>query len=444
MRLGELEGARVGILGYGKEGQCAASLLSREYPRQTLTIFTPEALALDVWLPENAQLIEGQFTAGQFAACDILIKSPGISLYHPAVQSAINAGLRMTSGSQLWFAEPPHSRVAIISGSKGKSTTCALTVFLLQAAGRQAMAAGNIGVPLLDLWLREQAPDFLLVELSSYQTADFQGQAEIALLTNLFPEHTDWHGSTQRYYDDKLRLFERPSKQCFANAMDATSQQRLSASAAMQWFNQNDGWQVSAKGVFRAGKKVADRPAWQLPGDHNLSNLAAALTIVDAFGVAVQPGLEQLRDFTGLPHRLQSLGQVCGVRLVDDSIATAPQATIAALAALQGELVSVIVGGFDRDLDWSVFARYLLAHPVHRVITQGDNGPKIARLLTAKIPQQPLVERPDLASAVKQGLADTPRGGVLLLSPGAPSYGQFKDFEQRGRQFARLAGLSEQ
>jgi UDP-N-acetylmuramoylalanine-D-glutamate ligase len=165
------------------------------------------------------------------------------------------------------------------------------------------------------------------------------------------------------------------------------------------------------------------------------------LSIVDAFGVEVQPGLDQLARFSGLPHRLQSLGTVAGIRIIDDSIATVPQATIAALSALETELVSVIVGGFDRDIDWSVFARYLRKHPVHQVITQGDNGSRIASLLATDLPQQTLIEVDDLTAAVEQGLATTPAGGVLLLSPGAPSYGQFEDFQQRGLQFARLAGI---
>jgi UDP-N-acetylmuramoylalanine--D-glutamate ligase len=442
MRLDKLEGLRLGIAGFGVEGQSAARLLTRLYPNQALTIFLPEAPSTQLQLPTGTQLVCGELTPETLAGCDVLIKSPGVSLYQPGLQAAIAAGLQVTSGSQLWFAETWPSRIVIVSGSKGKSTTCALTVFLLQAAGYTAQAAGNFGVSLLDLWQEPELPEFLIIELSSYQTADFEGRAEIALLTNLFPEHTDWHGSVENYYRDKLKLFERPSRLNLANHRDAESRARLSGWDGFEWFNNEAAWWVSDAGVFHNGLKIAPAPQWPLYGDHNLINLSAALSIVNGFDVDVRPGIERLGEFHGLPHRLQSIGEVGGVRLIDDSISTAPQATVAALKALGSSLTSVIVGGFDRDIDWAVFADHLQHHPVHRVITQGDNGPRIADLLQSRVPQQDVTRAADLADAVEQGLADAAQGGLLLLSPGAPSFGQFDNYRQRGKQFARLAGVA--
>ncbi len=372
---------------------------------------------------------------------DVLIKSPGISPYRTGLQRARSAGVLLTSGSQLWFAQPRNARVIAVTGSKGKSTTASLIHFLLRAADQNTVLAGNIGVPLLQLLDPLGEPDFFVVELSSYQTYDFDGRPDVAVLTNLFPEHLDWHGDVARYYADKLKLFAKQPAVALINGADQTSF-GLTTNLSRTLFNDLAGWHLSADELMRGDELIVPLPAWRLPGQHNLSNLVCALAAVDAAGIDVKPGLARLGEFEGLPHRLQLLGRVDGIDVVDDSIATAPNAVVAALQAFPGRATTVIVGGQDRGVDWQLFADHLKRNPAHLIIARGENGPAIAALIRQQLPDQAVCELAGMHDAVRIGLEMTPPEGVLLLSPGAPSYGEYQDFQDRGKAFASAAGLT--
>jgi UDP-N-acetylmuramoylalanine--D-glutamate ligase len=230
-----------------------------------------------------------------------------------------------------------------------------------------------------------------------------------------------------------------------ANHHDALLLEAFSGRPATRWFNDPDGWHLDE------GRLRHPEFPWELeeladaPGQHNLANLAAALTLAGAVGPLPENLAEVLSDFRGLPHRLHTIGDVGGLRYVDDSLSTTPVATLAALRALHGRAVTVLVGGLDRGLDWSVHAPAFNALAPHALVALPDNGPHILSTLAAHglAPGGGLHEARDMADAVARARAISPPGGVVLLSPGAPSFPHYADYRARGEAFARAAGINE-
>ena len=205
-------------------------------------------------------------------------------------------------------------------------------------------------------------------------------------------------------------------------------------------FGDAEGWHVSDDAIKRGKAPILEIGMLPVPGVHNAVNACAALAVIDALGFDARAAAQALRRFKPLPHRLQKLGARDDVEWIDDSIATTPAAALAALRSLPGRAVTLILGGFDRGLDWSGFARELAAHPPHAMVVQGASASRIAEALRASKVGCRVARCEDLPDAVTRAKELT-AGGVVLLSPGAPSFDQFRDYAQRGRAFAALAGF---
>jgi len=383
-------------------------------------------------------------TVAALRAFDIIIKSPGISPYKSPVPEAEAAGVRFTSGSALWFAEHPQARTICVTGTKGKSTVTALIAHLLRKSGRRVALAGNIGLPLLELVDRDAtqpAPDWWVIELSSFQTRDFGGAPTVAVINNLYPEHLDWHGTLERYFADKLAIAAH-ARHLVINARQDDLRARTTRHASRTLFGASDGWHVRDGAIWRARQRVLELARLPLPGEHNAQNVCAALAALDAAGEDGLAAAPQVASFKPLPHRLQRLGERDGIAYVNDSIATTPHATIEALRSLAGRPVCVIVGGFERGVDWSPFVEYAAKYPPRAIVATGANGARIVAALSAlEAPGFLLASAPTLDKVLECARTLTPAGGAILLSPGAPSFDQYRDYAERGREFARLAGF---
>jgi UDP-N-acetylmuramoylalanine--D-glutamate ligase len=456
MKIAALAGKRVAIWGAGKEGLAMARLLQARLPGQHLDILAedPNSLAaIDLHELEGADLDRhaGPVTLERLRHFDVVIKSPGVSAYREEILAAKAAGVVFTSGTNIWFAENPAARTICVTGSKGKSTTSSVTAHLLASAGYQTVAAGNIGVPLVDLLLhpRPQPVEAHVVELSSYQLHDFAGSPEVSVLLNLFPEHLDWHHGEANYFRDKsriLRLDQATPPIAILNHADPNTRQHLAPPPRTQYFNTPTGYHVRSGHIYRGDTLLIVGSDIPLLGEHNLINVCAALTAVEAFGASIEKVLPSLKNFKPLPHRLTVVGERNGHLFVDDSIATIPQAAAAAIKAIGHRPVTIIVGGYDRGLDQAKFADLLLQAAPEAIITIPDTGDTVFRLLSEnpKTSEKIATLRSarDLAEAVNLATQITPPGGVILLSPGAPSYNAFKNFEDRGFTFGELAGFS--
>ena len=453
MRISQLEGRRVALWGWGREGRAAHHAVRVRLPSLPLTLFCNEQEAADAAaLGDPLLSVEIEAGAERLSAFEIVIKSPGISPYTPAAVTAAGAGTRFIGGTGLWFGEhagddgmAPHT--FCVTGTKGKSTTTSLLAHLLRAAGKRTVLAGNIGLPMLEVLDPRPAPDEWAIELSSYQTgdvADSGARPDVAIVLNLFPEHLDWHGSEARYIEDKLKLVtDAHPRIAVLNAADP----RLAALALphsdVRWFNRDDGWHLREDDLYRGDVFVMDTRPLPLPGRHNRSNLCAVLTALEARGIDALPLAAQAQSFRPLPNRLQTMGTRDGITWVNDSISTTPHATLAALDCFAGRRIALLVGGHDRGVDWSDFAAHMRHDAPATLITMGANGPRIHALL-APVAQEAgftLIGVETLPEAMTAARGALGGEGVVLLSPGAPSFGQYKDYVARGRHFAELAGF---
>ncbi len=448
LSIGQLEGRRVALWGWGREGRAAHAAIRSRLPHLPLTLFCSTEEAARAHGPSDPLLaIETEATAARLSAFDVVVKSPGISPYRAEALAAAEQGTCFIGGTTLWFAEHEAARTVCITGTKGKSTSTALLAHLLRSGGRVTALAGNIGLPLLELLEPAQVPDVWAIELSSYQTGDVAASGvrpQVAVALNVFPEHLDWHGSEARYVEDKLRLLvEARPRIAVLNANDPTLAKLALPASEVHWFGRMDGWHLRDDALHRGDTFVMDTTSLPLPGRHNRGNLCAVLAAIEALGIDAVPLARHAASFQPLPHRLQTLGTRDGVSYVNDSISTTPHASLAALDGFRERRVAILVGGHDRGIDWAAFASAMDESAPAAIITMGQNGPRIHALLApiAAAGKFRLAAASDLAGAVAQARAALAGPGVVLLSPGAPSFGMYRDYVERGRHFAQLAGF---
>lgn len=446
MRICQLDGKRVALWGWGREGRAAYRAIRGQLPGLPLTLFCNADEAAEARaLGDAALAIEDQATAQRLSGFDIVVKSPGISPYREEALAAAEQGTRFIGGTTLWFGERGDADTLCVTGTKGKSTTTALLAHLLRAAGHRAALAGNIGMPLLEL-LQGQA-EYWAIELSSYQTRDVAASGtrpHVAIVTNVFPEHLDWHGSERRYVEDKLALLTAAKPRiAVLNADDPVLSVLELPESEIHWYGRGERWHLRDDDLYRGEDKVLDTRLVPLPGRHNRGNLCAVLTAIEALGLDAMALAGHAQTFAPLPNRLQSLGLSGGLLWVNDSISTTPHASLAALDVFRDRRVAILVGGHDRGLDWSGFAEAMRTHAPAAIVTMGQNGARIHALLqpVAAAVGFALFAAGDLSDAVSKARAALQGEGVLLLSPGAPSFGAYRDYVARGRHFAELGGF---
>jgi len=440
MRIADLAGQRVAIWGYGREGRAAVAALARRLPGLRPTLFcSDDEKSLAETTGTDLRIVTTAPQAADLATFDVVIKSPGISAYRPEILDARRNGTRFTSATALWFAEHPEARTIAVTGSKGKSTTTALIAHLLRGLGHRVALAGNIGMPVLELLDPRVSPDWWVIELSSFQTRD-TSHVDVGVITNLDEEHLDWHGDRDRYAADKLALADAATV-LVINARHGELVRRTATHAHRQVFGDAFGWNADAATIQRGGLPVFDLGDFALAGPHNALNACAALAAVEAAGEDARGAVAHLATFRPLPHRLQVLGTRAGIVWIDDSIATTPQSAIEALRTLGGHEIALILGGHERGLDWHGFAAAVRAHPPRTIIVNGANAMRIAEVLHTGGDPCPVQVVATLADAVALARREINEGGTVLLSPGAPSFDQFRDYAERGRAFAALAGF---
>lgn len=430
MRLSELACRRIGLLGYGREGRAAVAALRSTYPDLDLTV-----LAESGSLPEDMPARLGRFDDG-LKDFDILIRSPGIPVLHSALQAYQAAGGRIVNPASIWFAERPELPVVGVTGSKGKSTTASLLAHMLRASGRRVLLAGNIGVPLLDHL--DTDADMLVFEVSSYQLADLEGRFTLGLITRLFPEHGDWHGGVGHYYASKLRMIDLlQGRPLLINARDEILRRHTARAPNRILVNCPPRIERHGEALVRGDTQLTRLERLHLIGRHNLDNAALALEASMRLEIGLGEAIEAMESFRPLAHRLELVAEHAGVRWVNDSIATTPHATLAALQALSAQPVVLIAGGYVRPADWSPVLEYCRLHPLRGLVLMPDSGAAIAEAFRQAVLLPPDVVKcvEHLDAAVMQAAALAAGEATVVLSPGAASFPQFRDFEDRGSRF---------
>jgi UDP-N-acetylmuramoylalanine--D-glutamate ligase len=409
----DLAGKRVAVWGLGREGQAnlrklrslgIEPVLVDDHPAQ------PDVLATD----------DGGLEA--LRKCDIVLKTPGISRYRPGISA-----MTITSGLSLWLAEQDLSRVVCVTGTKGKSTTVSVLGHLLNGLGHRAAVAGNIGKAPYE---EDTDTDFWVIEVSSYQATDLQCAPPVVAVTSLHPDHLDWHGGVDQYYRDKLSLCTKPGAELtIANGdSELLRDWRAQLGPAVDWV------------------RATDEPEsdWMDPlglrGEHNRRNALIARRCLLALPVREPAGDElraAARGYQGLPSRLATVAVIDGVRFVDDSLSTNVLPTLAALDAFAKDRMALIVGGHDRGIDYGPLAVAIARREAPTlVLTLPDSGPRIGAAIEAA-GHEAVRDCANLGDAVHLANKWAHPDGIVLLSPAAPSFGQFTDYRDRAEAFAQ-------
>ena len=366
---------------------------------------------------------------------DIVFKSPGVSIYNACLKQAVRDGKSVWTSTNIFMANKPEKMKAIaITGTKGKSTTSSLLAHLLRKKGFSVGFGGNIGVPLVDLI--DQKFDFLVAELSSYQCADLKYPFDISVVTNLYPEHIDWHKTHEQYYEDKLNLIRirKNSQKAILNYLNEEILKRTQNEQGIIYFNHSSGFHLTDGYIMNGNEKMFDvAQITNLKGVHNLENICAVLSVLDELGIDLDEIEKDILSFEALPHRLQTVANLNGVTFVDDSISTTPETSLAALKAFEkARHIYLLVGGFDRMQDYKVLLDYVRKNKQKiTLITLPLTGVRIAEQAI----DLDILKAKDISDAVFQAKLKAKSGDVVLLSPGAPSYHAYKNFEARGDDF---------
>jgi UDP-N-acetylmuramoylalanine--D-glutamate ligase len=336
---------------------------------------------------------------------DVLVKSPGVPGERPLVTIARERGIPVHSEVEVaWRLLPEHTRLVGVTGTNGKTTTTELLGAIFRAAGRNVAVAGNVGTPLASV----RSADWVVCELSSFQLEDVETLAcDVAVLLNLEPDHLDRHGSFEAYRDAKLRIFERARARVVPRGMGL------------------DGIE------FSADDQLPAEPL--LRGAHNRENAAAATAAARAAGIEDEAIAQALREFPGVPHRLELVAEGGGVRYVNDSKATNVAAARRALAAYSAEPVHLILGGSLKGEDFRPLAD-AIGPNVRSIHLVGEAAERLAAAVGGH-------DDGTLVRAVEHAAGLASPGDVVLLSPACASYDQFENFEERGEEFRRLSRI---
>lgn len=415
------------LYGAGREAKSTRRFLAEAAPGATVDVCVDSGPA-DI--PDtNHVLVDSLTAAFRDRRYKLVVRSSGVSIYKPEIEAAKAAAIPVTTNVNLWAEyRRAGATVIAITGTKGKSTTAKLTFDMLVAAGIDAGLGGNIGLPPLDL----EPHKSVVLELSSYQIADLDLAPDLVGITNLYPEHVDWHRTIQRYYDDKLRILSLSRDLRLALGPQAATHPAFTSRVT------EPVRLLPALPVEFDDDVIDAVRASHLRGAHNLDNAVLAARLALAAGAGEDAIVGAIAEFTPLPHRLHEL-EVGDKVAVDDSIATTPEATKAAIAAYPLDRLALIAGGFDRGQDYRGLARSLDRSNVVLVACLPDTGPRLAEAIAELDLPIDVVEAHTLEYAMRQLKDRGDRFDVILLSPGAPSFGQFRDFEERGDRFLELA-----
>lgn len=429
----DVRNKRVTVAGLGKfGGQIAAIkwlvqngakvLVTDKSPAEKLTSSMKELAGLPV------EYHLGGHQLSDFVSTDLIVTSPAIPPHNEYLAAARQACVPITTEIQLFIERCPCPIVGV-TGTKGKSTTTALLGRML-ATKFTTHVGGNIGKPLLLDVPRIKKSDLVVLELSSFMLEYLQNanwSPHVAVMTMLAVDHIDWHGSAAAYLDAKMQILRHQTPRDFAILPEGGTHMTELIGA------------TNAK-IILYGSGKGPQFDLTVPGAHNQFNCQAAWNAANVLGIDFNDAQAAVKDFAGLPHRLQLVHESDGVRWFNDSIATIPEAAIAAMDSFPPRSVLQIVGGSDKGLPFTALAA-ALCERAKAVLCIGTTGPTIASLIADSPTHQcaPCYQCGDLKTAVAQAKSIASEGDVVLLSTGCASYDQFSNFEQRGELFASYA-----
>lgn len=437
----ELNNKQVLVLGLGDTGLSALRWLRSQGARLTVadTRSEPPGLAAVQQEFPDIALHLGSFRSEVLNGVDLIIISPGVPLSNPAIQAAIKSGVRVVGDIELFSQyRPIQAKVIAITGANGKSTVTTLVGAMCEKAGLKTIVAGNIGLPVLDTLSMEPA-DVYVLELSSFQLETTQLAADAATVLNVTEDHMDRYPGLAEYAAAKARIFHGDSIQIL-NRDDPRSRGMAYPGRKQRYFGLNPAEHEGDFGLLQHEGKTwlaqGNTPLlglneMRISGLHNAANALAALALCRAIGLDYAPLLAALREFKGLPHRVEWVADINNVAFFDDSKGTNVGATCAALAGLPQKVV-LIAGGDGKGQDFTPLQQAVKQN-ARAVVLIGRDAPVLQTTLQAT--GVPVLFAPSLQQAVQQAYAQALPGDAVLLSPACASFDMFRNYKHRAEVF---------
>jgi len=433
------------ILGYGREGQSSYKLIRKYLPYQHLTIADKKQID---FIDTNTTIICGENYLDSLNSFDIILKSPGISLKN--LSYSINLE-KLTSQSEIYLKYYAQQTIGV-TGTKGKSTTTSLIFHILKNCRPNVLLGGNIGIPLFDLIENIEDDTIVVSEFSAHQLQYVKNAPHIAILLNLYQEHLDHFINFDHYIQSKWNIhkFQNENDLFIYNQDDYTIFQSTDLHTIENHFYPFSRVDELSNGAYVENEFIFSKKNdfifgiyntndfKNIPGKHNFYNIMAAIIACENCNLEPSDIAKQISTFQGLEHRIEYCGYYNDIHFFNDSISTIPEATISALEALYN-VDTLILGGFDRGIEYHSLYQYLNHHSVSTIIFTGPAGKRMNEEWTKinTIKQKVfIVNRFD--QVIDICFNETPIGGKCLLSPAAASYDEFKNFEERGTYFKNI------
>ncbi|MEP7088270.1 MAG: UDP-N-acetylmuramoyl-L-alanine--D-glutamate ligase [Gemmatimonadota bacterium] len=451
----EWKASEAAIIGLGRSGVAASLLLARHgvhvYASDGSSDATAAAGALKLNAADGIEAVAGSHDLGRIARAVVVVVSPGVPPEAPPLVAARAAGVPIVSEIEVALRALDGTRYIAVTGTNGKTTTTALIGHLLRTLGKRVADAGNIGTPLTEIALRDDRPDWIALELSSFQLHDTPSvEPTVGVLTNLSPDHLDRYASAEEYYADKALLFRNANEtSCWVLNTD----DELVLAMAVGVPGRHHGFGITSAGAEMTftdgelrwnGVKILAREELPLLGNHNVMNaMAASLAVIVADPAHATRGslariADGLRSFRPPPHRLELAGEREGVLWINDSKATNISSTQVAIDGMTRPTI-LLLGGRHKGEPYTSLADGLKKH-VRVVLAYGEAAPIIEEDLEGVVRVERLGN--DFAEVVARARAIAKPGDVVLLSPACSSYDMFRNYEERGAAFRRLAGVA--
>jgi len=432
MQIKDLQNKNIIIWGMGSEGRSAKEYLETHNVSDNIMTYNDD---------EGVEKL-----SSIMSNADVIIRSPGVSIYKPEIKQAIEQGIKITSCSDIFLAEVkakhPQTKIIGISGSKGKSTSVSMLYHILRKLGQNVALGGNIGKPLIELI--DGNYDYIVCEFSSYQSCDLKYSPNIVMFTNLFSVHTDWHQGHDNYCRDKVHLgvHLKGDDICIVNANNPQLCEYTKNCHNIKYYGEQNSFHANGKELYFGKELLTNIDELKISGNHNLDNLAGVMTIINHLGFDYKQAALLLRDFEPLPHRLQKVGYVKDILFINDSISTAPEAAIGGMQSFDEDM-AIISGGIENHQDYQQYAQFIEHNPKVKIaITLFQCGPQIASTIKKIVTRTDfkLIETDNLENAVKIAYDELLKigGKLVLFSPTAPSFGYYKNFMERGEHFINI------
>ncbi len=452
-----LNGKKLLILGLARQGKALARFAANAQASVTVSDLG-DAQSLRSDLAEIADLkietVLGHHPLTLLDDCDLIAVSGGVPLDAPFVLEARRRGIPLTNDSEEFLRRSPTDRVIGITGSAGKTTTTSLVAAIGERSNFKTWKGGNIGFPLIEKVDQIKSGDLVVQELSSFQLEIWTHSPKIAAILNVTPNHLDRHKTMAVYAAAKGNLIRYQTKDDLAilSADDAQTAELAPLTRGRKlWFGLDSAKMAGKDGATVTNGRIVIREAGRtidvmavdaipLIGRHNVLNVLAAGLLAHAAGIGPDVIEAAVREFEAVPHRLELVATQNGVQFINDSIATAPERALAALSAYadSGDRLILLAGGRDKNMVWEPWAN-TVSKQIRSVILFGALSDLLKTKLAAAGRTENVVQAADLEEAVALAKGQALAGDIVLLSPGGTSYDAFKDFEERGELFRKLA-----